>query len=126
MGSALRRALQECLPLDAIRRRESRVYLAFAARAMVSPDLSEVQRHMLVGLRKQCAAAFRQARERGEAVTDFDPAEAAAATAALVDGLLLHLLTDPAGMRPKAAIRILDAHLRRYVDLGDDRDRSAP
>lgn len=36
-------------------------------------------------------------------------------TTALVDGLLLHMLTDPAGLRGATAVRMLDDHLQRYL-----------
>ncbi len=113
----LRHALHEFLPLDDLRRRESRVYLAFAARAAVTPRLAEVQRELLGEMRGRCAMVFQTAQEAGEAVTDFDPKEVAAVTTALVDGMLLHMLTDPSGLRGAAAIRMLDDHLRRYVDV---------
>lgn len=117
VGSTIRRALQEFLPLDDARRRECRVYLAFAARAAVTPRLAAVQHELLGDMRRRCAAAFALAVERHEAVADFDPVEAAAVTTALVDGVLLHMLTDPRGLRPKRAIALLDDHLRRYVVL---------
>jgi AcrR family transcriptional regulator len=114
-GPALRRALLEFLPLDELRRTEARVYLAFAARAAVSAELADVQGAMLSGIRTQCAEAFRRARRQRETRVDLDPAETAMATTALVDGLLLHLLTDPTGLSPEAAVAVLDAHLRQHL-----------
>ena len=117
VGPAIRQALHEFLPLDDTRGRECRVYLAFAARAAVTPRLAAVQHELLGGVRGRCADAFRVAIERDEAVTTFDPKAAAAVTTALVDGLLLHMLTDPSGLRAKQALALLDEHLRRYVVL---------
>ena len=56
---------------------------------------------------------FQAAKDAGEATSEFDPKEAAVVTTALVDGLLLHMLTDPTGLaddgdadarRPPAAV----------------------
>ncbi|MGA8246728.1 MAG: TetR/AcrR family transcriptional regulator [Nocardioides sp.] len=125
IAQVLRRALHEFLPLDDLRRRECRVYLAFAARAAVTPRLAEVQHELLGEMRGRCAGVFQTAKETGEATTDFDPKEAAAVTTALVDGMLLHMLTDPTGLRGTTAVRLLDDHLRRYLHLDDlgSRDR---
>ncbi|HEX5089977.1 MAG TPA: TetR/AcrR family transcriptional regulator [Nocardioides sp.] len=121
VAQALRRALHEFLPLDDLRRRECRVYLAFAARAAVTPGLAEVQHELLGEMRRRCAEVFAAAQESGEVVTDFDPKDAAAVTTALVDGMLLHMLTDPTGLRGTTAVRLLDDHLGRYLDLGAGR-----
>lgn len=117
VGPVLRRGLMEFLPLDDARGAEARVYLAFAARAAVSPDLAAVQHALQGEIGVLCADAFRLARERGQAVADFDPDVAAAATAAMVDGLLLRLLTDPTGLPADTAVAVLDMHLRHYLDI---------
>lgn len=119
----LRRALQEFLPLDDLRRRECRVYLAFAARAAVTPRLAEVQHELLGEMRGRCAQVFQAAKDSGEAAGDFDPKAAAAVTTALVDGLLLHMLTDPSGLRGTTAVRMLDDHLRQFLVEVDVADR---
>ena len=115
----LRRALHEFLPLDDLRSRECRVYLAFAARAAVTPRLAEVQHELLGDMRGRCAGVFQAAKDAGEATSEFDPKEAAVVTTALVDGMLLHMLTDPTGLRRTTATRMLDDHLRRYVYVGE-------
>ncbi len=117
VGQALHRALLELLPLDHLRRTESLVYLAFAGKAAVTPSLAAVQHAKLDQLRTQCAAAFRRAQEIGEAPTDLDVDAEAATTAALIDGLLLHVLTDPEGLPPATAEAVLQAHLGRYLDV---------
>ncbi len=117
VGQALYRALLELLPLDQVRRTESLVYLAFAGKAAVTPALAAVQHAKLEQLRTQCAAAFRRAQQIGEAPADLDADAEAASTAALVDGLLLHVLTDPEGLPPDAAEAALRAHLGRHLDV---------
>ena len=121
----LRRALREFLPLDDLRRRECRTYLAFAARAAVTPSLAGVQHELLGEMRRRCEEVFRAAKEAGEASRDFDPKAAAAVTTALVDGLLLHMLTDPTGLRGATAVRLLDEHLRQFLRDVDGTDGSA-
>ncbi|GAA2758844.1 hypothetical protein GCM10009872_42040 [Actinopolymorpha rutila] len=121
VGPVLRRALMEFLPLDDRRRAEARVYLAFAARAAVAPDLAQVQQTMMAELRAMTAAAFRLAVDRGQAHAGLVPERAAAATAVVVDGLLLQMLTDPAGMSARAGTGLLDDHLARYVNLDTSR-----
>ena len=124
VGSRLGDALLEMLPLDDRRRTESLVYLAFAARAAVVPDLAAVQQGLMRRVREHVAAAFRAAQTRGDA-PDVDAGQASAATAALIDGLLLHLLTDPAGLTPSAAREIVLNHLRDYLPGLEDGDLSS-
>jgi AcrR family transcriptional regulator len=121
VGAVIRAYALEFLPLDEGRTTEQRVYLAFAARAAVTPALARIQHSLTTRLRTDCADAFRLAQERGEAIRDFDPDAAARATIAILDGLMLYMLTDPEGMPAQTAIETLDAHLTRFVDLGDTR-----
>lgn len=114
--SVLRRALLEFLPLDERRRTEARVYLAFAARAAVSAELGQVQQKLLGEVRGQCRDAFALAKERGETPPDLDPRRAGTTVAALVDGLLLHLLTDAAGMSKRGAVAAVDDVLDLYMN----------
>ena len=116
VGEVLRRGLLEFLPLDETRRTEARVYLAFAARAAVAPNLAAVQHALMSESRTVCSQAFQVARDRGQASSDLDADAAAAATVAMVDGLLLHMLTDPTGMPAEVAVAVLDQHLRHYLD----------
>ncbi|MFB9834047.1 TetR/AcrR family transcriptional regulator [Actinoallomurus acaciae] len=111
----VRRVVLELLPLDEPRNVESRVYLAFAARAAVSAPLAEVQHSLLGELRGYLARAFARAKDEGEAAPGLEPDAAAATTAALVDGLLLHMLTDRGGLPPDSAVAAMDAHLDRLL-----------
>lgn len=117
VGPALRRGLLEFLPLDQRRTTEARVYLAFVARAAVAPNLAAAQHRLTSQSRARCAQALTLAAQRGQARTDLDADEAAAAIVVMIDGLLVHMLSDPEGMPATAAIRILDQHLRHYVDI---------
>ncbi|MDN5913967.1 MAG: TetR family transcriptional regulator [Pseudonocardia sp.] len=117
VGAVLRRGLLEFLPLDQGRGVEARVYLAFAARAAVTPRLAAVQHRLMSRSRALCAQALALARERGQARPDLDAEGAAVAIVAMVDGLLLHMLSDPTGMPAEVAVGVLDEHLRHYVDI---------
>ncbi|HEY9293386.1 MAG TPA: TetR/AcrR family transcriptional regulator [Microlunatus sp.] len=112
---ALREAILENLPLDEQRSREGRVYLAFIARAAVHPRLAEVQQRFLTGQREACAEGYRIAIERRQARKGLDPDRAAAATVALVDGLLVQMLTDPDGLPADLALSVLDQQLAQYL-----------
>jgi hypothetical protein len=68
-----------------------------------------------------CAEAFRLAVERGQARAGLVPDRAAALTTVLVDGLLLHMLTDPVGMPAKTATGIIDDHVAGCVNLDTGR-----
>ncbi|GGF15946.1 putative transcriptional regulator, TetR family protein [Williamsia phyllosphaerae] len=88
--SDLRAVLGELLPVDARRRTEARIQLAFAARAAVSPALATLQREVLDDVRASVASAFRRRWGPDDAPRSRD---AAAAALALVDGLAMHAVS---------------------------------
>jgi AcrR family transcriptional regulator len=103
--AAIRGILLELLPLDERREAELRVGLAFAARAMTVPALSDVLASDLGELRAGLAEGFAAAKVS-------DPVASATAAMALVDGLATQLLFAGAGA-PTAdeAIAAVDRHL---------------
>lgn len=111
VGEVVRAALREFLPLDGTRIRETRVYLAFAARALVDPALAERQQAIMARLRALGADAVRVARERGQALPGADAELFGIATVALLDGLSLQLLTEPGGIDAATALRLADLHV---------------
>ncbi len=117
VGQVLRRFLAQLLPLDQQRDVEARVYLAFAARAAVVPYLAEVQRNTYAEVRTVLKEAIAHAIKIGETPTTVDPEVEAEVLIALVDGLLLHVLTEPGELSPAAAEAALDAYLGRILDL---------
>ncbi len=84
----------------------------------MAPNLAAVQHALMSESRALCSQAFQLARDRGQARADLDADATAAATVAMVDGLLLHMLTDPTGMPADVAVAVLDEHLRHYLDQG--------
>ncbi|MDX5895319.1 TetR/AcrR family transcriptional regulator [Rubrobacter radiotolerans] len=121
VGRVMRRALMELLPLDDERVAEARVYLAFAARSTISPELARVHSGALAELRSNCARVVRTAQKVGQADASLDPEREAAALVAFLDGLTLHAVTDKEGMPPDAAVAALDAYLGRIFDVRDER-----
>jgi AcrR family transcriptional regulator len=105
LGADVRRnlvaVLQELLPVDDRRAAETRVHLAFAARAATMPALAEIQREALAEMHAALIEAFRLAgRTRAES------ARAAHAALAVADGLALHAVSSGGwlGRRQQAAV----------------------
>ena len=117
IGDQLFGGLLELLPVDELRTREARICLAFTARSLVSPVLNAVRYRLVIGLRWQCAEAYRGAAAMGELLTDDDPDDLAAMTAAYIDGLLMHMLTDPPVLSHEEGTAALARHLGAYVRL---------
>ena len=69
----LRVTAVELLPLDAARREESRVWLAFAAQAAFEPELAAAAHDAARRLQEPLAARFRAAVLTGELRADIDP-----------------------------------------------------
>jgi AcrR family transcriptional regulator len=96
------RVLHEVLPLDPERTAEMQVWLAFTARALVEPDLRELRDAAHVGLRGLCVAAVDLI---GGSIADAEQ------THALIDGLALHAVLDPATTTPARQIALLATQL---------------
>lgn len=93
LGDDVRRnvlmVLEEILPLDSRRRREGRVQLAFATRAIHEPALAETQRTVLGELHDALSNSFASIGQCGPEQSRL----AAHAALALADGLALHALS---------------------------------
>lgn len=88
--------LHELMPVDARRADETRIWLAFAARAAISPALAEVQRTVLEEITDALAEGFTAA--LGDRADESRCRQAAQITIAAVDGLALHAMSS--GTRP--------------------------
>jgi AcrR family transcriptional regulator len=84
--------LYQLLPLDEERAAESRIVLAFAARAATSPPLATVQQSILAEITDALAEAFSLA--AGDHATTDHCRLAAQVTLAAVDGLALHAVSS--------------------------------
>jgi AcrR family transcriptional regulator len=98
------RVLHEVLPLDAERHAEMQVWLAFTARALVEPELRELRDRAHLGLRSLCTTAV-------ELLGAPDREREAERIHALIDGLALHAVLDPATTTPARQVELLGAQL---------------
>jgi AcrR family transcriptional regulator len=121
----LRAVLAELLPLDAARREEALVWLAFLAGAVVDPGLApqaeDVWRQLNEPLVRRVGAAI----EAGELPARLDAEREGIRLQALVDGLVVHLLTAPESLAPTRAMAVVDDHLAALRGPGGSPSRSS-
>lgn len=89
----LHQLLEQLLPVGEERERNAKVSLAFTAYASVRPDRASPIAEGTGRVRTLLADALRAEEVAGTARTSVDPDHAATALIALVDGLVLHVLT---------------------------------
>jgi AcrR family transcriptional regulator len=105
----LHELLDQLLPVGEERERNAKVSLAFAAYAAVRPNHAAPILDGMSWLRNLLADALRAAEVAGTARTAVDPERAATALIALVDGLVLHVLTG--GCSPALARATFESQL---------------
>lgn len=103
-----RRVLEEVLPLDAERRAEMQVWLAFTMRALVDPTLRRRRDEAHAGLRELCRSTVLLL---GPPDAQADTEAAAERLHALIDGLALHAILDPHTTTPPRQVELLSYHL---------------
>src|SRR5215472_4125859 len=113
LTEAIRAILAEVLPLDADRRTEAAIWLAFVGRGLVDESIALEQRVAFSGLRELCAGITDDLAQRRRLAPGLDPDLAAIHLHALIDGVTLHLLMGK--LAPEAALAVLDAHLGTIV-----------
>lgn len=111
----LRKACVEFLPLDANRRDQSRIWLAFVAQAAVSPELADVAEQVARDIQAPFVARFESAIRTGELPPHLDPAREATRLRLLLDGLEVHLAMAPSQTSRRQALAFLDEHLAALV-----------
>jgi AcrR family transcriptional regulator len=107
----LRIAAVELLPLDALRREEALVLLAFMAQAAVVPALADAAEDAARRLQEPLAARIAYAVQAGELAPHLDAEHEAARLRLLLDGLRLQLVTTPRRTSTTWALTALDDHL---------------
>jgi AcrR family transcriptional regulator len=107
----LRLAATELLPLDANRREEALVHLAFLAQAAVVPALADASEGAAQRLQEPLAARIAHLLQAGELPAQLDPEHEAARLRLLLDGLRLQLVTTPRQTTAGWAFALLDDHL---------------
>ncbi|MEU6429969.1 TetR/AcrR family transcriptional regulator [Microbispora sp. NPDC046973] len=108
---AVRRLLEELLPMDAERRAEAEVWLQLTARAQGDPAATDWLRRADDGVGEAATLAVRALAEEGELAARRDAAFEAARLHALIDGLTVHVLARPESMPPERMSAVLAAHL---------------
>ena len=106
--------LEEVLPLDDERCVEARIWAAFSAAASTDPGMHRLRREADDAVRGLCRTALQTMAELGLLDLDHDRADLALETHrlwALLDGLTVHLLVEPAYISPRQARRVLRRHL---------------
>jgi AcrR family transcriptional regulator len=118
---AVEQRLHELLPVDKERRAENEVWLAFAARALVDPQLRA--RHVEVDeeLRMACVAALEELGSDGRLRPGLDLELEAERLHGLLDGLALHTAMRPDRMSPELIRSVLARHLDSLDPEGDAR-----
>jgi AcrR family transcriptional regulator len=111
--ATLAATLEETLPLDAERRDEARVWLAFWAGAAVGDRLREVQRAGYATWRDLVARLLREAARAGELRDGVDPRSEGERLLLLVDGLTLQATLEPERLPPRRQQALLRAELER-------------
>ncbi|MGK5731950.1 TetR/AcrR family transcriptional regulator [Streptomyces sp. URMC 124] len=91
-ATMLEHTLAGIMPHDEPTSAETRVWLAFAAHAAVTPALAAVQRKQYEGLVELIALLLRTAQASGEIRSDADADQEAGALIALTDGLSMQIL----------------------------------
>lgn len=107
----LRTAALELLPLDAERREEALVHLAFMAQAAVEPTLADAAEDAARRLHEPLATRVAHLVLAGELARNLDADQEAARLQVLLDGLALQLVTSPRRTSRKWARALVDDHL---------------
>lgn len=117
-------ALAAMIPDSEERRRQSRVWLHLMVGGHTDPDLAEVLHHLNAVVRDGIHAVLEALAARGFVADGRDLGDEAAALHALIDGLSLHVLSDPGldsagGIHEilRAQLEQLRAPVERTVDL---------
>lgn len=103
--------LAEILPLDADRRAEAEVWLAFTGRALVDLALRELHDQQYDLLHDGCRRLVRALVDSGEAPPDLDVDVEAERLYALVDGLTMHGIMRPERVPVEQVRAVLARHL---------------
>jgi hypothetical protein len=94
------------LPLDAERRAEMQVWLAFTMRSLTDPELRPLRDAAHSGLRTLC-------RDVAVVLGAADPEREGQRLHAFIDGLALHAILAPEVTTPERQLELLDAQLAR-------------
>jgi len=110
-AAALRGALEAALPVSEEARLHWIVTVAFCAQAAGDADLASEQRDAYRRYRGAVSALVSRAAAAGRLAAGLDPVATAERLIAVVDGVALQALFDPASWPPDRQVAVLDAAL---------------
>jgi DNA-binding transcriptional regulator YbjK len=110
-AGVVERMLCEVLPLDARRRDEAVLWLAFATAARTRPSLLPQAERMYDGLRFLVGRILERTREAGQLAPDVDVELEVQRTAAFLDGMTVGAVLHPDRMTPELMLTLLRRHL---------------
>jgi AcrR family transcriptional regulator len=108
---AVEQRLHELLPLDEERRAENEVWLAFAGRALVDPQLRARHEEVDQELRRACLGTLEELGSGGRLRPGLDLELEAERLHGLLDGLALHTAMRPDRISPEVIRSVLARHL---------------
>jgi AcrR family transcriptional regulator len=108
---AVEQRLHELLPLDEERRAENEVWLAYAGRALVDPQLRARHEEVDEALREACVGALGELDRAGRLRPGLDLELEAERLHGLLDGLALHTAMRPDRVAPALIRSVLARHL---------------
>jgi AcrR family transcriptional regulator len=112
--------LHQLLPLDAERRAENEVWLAFTGRALADPKLRALHRRTHDELREGCRRALEPLIRSDGPRRGLDLSLETERLHALIDGLAVHGAMRPERMSRSRIVGVLDRHLDSLMD--EERD----
>jgi AcrR family transcriptional regulator len=118
---AVEQRLHELLPIDEERRAENEVWLAFAGRALVDPQLRARHEEVDEALRTACTRALQELGSAGRLRPGLDLELEAERLHGLLDGLALHTALRPDRMSPQLIRAVLARHLDSLDPEADGR-----
>ena len=115
-GDGLREVLLGALPLDAGRRAEWTIWVAFIGSATAEPQFAKEQEDRYTYWRATIFDLLRRAQAEGAVRRGLDLDDAADRIVADIDGLGIRALFDPKGMGKHRLRQLADAMLAEIVD----------
>lgn len=109
--AAVEQVLHELLPLDDTRRAENEVWLAFTARALITPELRAQHNEIHGALHQACVTSLATLAAAGRARSDSATPLQAERLHALIDGLAVHTALRPEQMPPQQIVEVVRLHL---------------
>lgn len=116
----LRAVIAELLPLDTARHEEALVWLAFVARATVDADLASAAEDIWTGFHVPLVAHVAAAVAAGELPAELDAEREASRLHALIDGLVVQMVSAPHHATAAHALAVVDDHLAALARYKQD------